>query len=267
MQTLFHFASNKRLPEILTRLTAVYGAKRQRHDDPLEQLIFSVVGEKTPGAVALARFHHLRQVFPRWSDIRDASPDALIPTLRGVADFARKATILPQILRAIEKHHGLLDLDFLADYSVEAARQWLEALPGVSSLSVAATLNFSSLHKTILMVDDDSARVLRRLRLVSPSAPRSALDRLIVEIMPAKWRARETRSLYFGLSRLGRALCHQGRPECKTCCLATLCPTAKQGSATLLNFPSDKERQLRQHSNANKGANKKGPTRKTKAGP
>ncbi len=240
MQTLFTFATEKRLPEILCRLQAVYGKTRRGESDPLSQLVFCVVGEKTPGALALASFHRLRQEFARWSDIRDADPDDLIPSLRGVADHARKAKLLPQILRQIEARHGLLELDFLADWPIEAAQKWLQGLPGIRAAAAAATLSFSSLRKTILSVDHDSARPLRRMALVPAGAPLSALDRYIGENLPFQWKAREARSLHDGLARLGRNICHQGRPDCKHCPLNDLCPTAKHGSAKVLNFPQKK---------------------------
>ncbi|MBD0427573.1 endonuclease III domain-containing protein [Aquisalinus flavus] len=231
------FARDKRLPDILDRLSRAWPSPARPNAEPLSQLVFMVLVGGTPTAVALAVFQRLRQRFRNWGDLRDADPDVLLPVLRGVERVTDKATTLPRLLQAIETKRGELDLGFLEQWNSDEAMTWLCALPGVDATIAAATLSFSTLRKTVATVDQDSARPVRRLRLAPEGTPISALDRHIMERMPADWKAAELNRLYQGLTRLADKVCHRGKPDCKHCPLSDLCPTAANSTATILTFP------------------------------
>ena len=237
MQMSLTFARDKRFYAVLDRLSAAWPLKPREDSDPLSQLVFMIVSAETPSALALAAFRRLRGRFPRWADLRDAPPDMVLASLRGVDHAPDKATTLPRVMQMIEDRHGLIELDFLAGWTSEAARQWLEQLPGVDAMISAATLNFSSLRKTVMTLDGESARVARRFGFVPAGAPMSALDRHIMDQMPVEWKADDLTRLYHGLKKLGQAHCHRGRPACKTCPLSDLCPSAARKPAEVLAFP------------------------------
>lgn len=244
MQMSLTFARDARFYQVLDRLSAAWPSQEQGNSDPLSQLVFMVLSAQTPSALALAAFRRLRARFSRWSDLRDAAPDLLLATLRGVTQAPEKATTLPRLLQAIEDRQGLIELDFLAGWTNEAARQWLEELPGVNATISAATLNFSSLRKTVMTLDGESARVARRFGFVPAGAPMSALDRMIMDRMPPEWKAGELARLYRGMKKLSENLCHQDKPACKVCPLSDLCPSANRQAATILAFPSKARKPL-----------------------
>lgn len=237
MQMSLTFARDKRFYEVLDRLSAAWPMKQRENSDPLSQLVFMILSADTPSALALAAFRRLRGRFPRWADLRDAPPDMVLASLRGIERALDKATTLPRVMQAIEDRHGLIELDFLAGWASDAARQWLEQLPGVDATTSAATLNFSSLRKTVMTLDGESARVVRRFGFVPAGAPMSALDRHIMDHMPAEWKAEELTRLYHGMKKLSEATCHRGKPDCKTCPLNDLCPSAARKPAEVLAFP------------------------------
>ncbi|WP_306250028.1 endonuclease III [Parvularcula sp. IMCC14364] len=237
MQMPLSFAADARLPVILDRLSAAWPPREAQNADPLSQLVFMLVSADTPSAIALAAHQRMRLRYPRWSDLRDEAPEVLLNVLRGVERAVEKAVTLPRLLQAIEDRHGLLELDFLGGWSTAAAREWLEALPGVDSTISAATLNFSTLRRTILTLNNQTARAARRLGLVEKGAPMSALDRQVMDRVPADWQAREVSVLYGGLRKLTETYCHQGKPECGRCPLNDLCPSASAQSASIIRFP------------------------------
>ena len=242
MQMSLTFARDKRLPEILTRLRAAWPAPDRPNTDPLSQLVFMVLVSGTPTALALAAFQRLRQRCRNWAELRDAPPEMLLPVLRGVDRATDKATTLPLLMLAIERRHGVLELEFLESWSSDQALDWLCALPGIDATIAAATLSFSSLRKTVATIDQETARPVRRLRLAPEGAPMSALDRHLLEAMPADWTGAELARLHQGLARLADRVCHRGRPDCRACPLNDLCPTGMSQSAQILAFPGKRRR-------------------------
>ena len=234
------FTHDQRYPTVLARLISSWPIKEQQNADPLSQLVFMIISDRTPSALALAAFQRLRARFPRWSDLRDAPPDMVLGLLGGVDRSLDKATTLPRLIQAIEDRHGLIELDFLSGWTTEAARQWLEDLPGVDTMMSAATLNFSTLRRTVMTLDRDIARVLRRFGFVPDGAPLSALDRLVLENIPATWQAEELSALYQGMIKISQTVCHHGRPECKRCPLNDLCASASRRAAKVLAFPTSR---------------------------
>ncbi len=242
MQMPLSFAADQRFPEVLNRLKAAWPPREEQHADPLSQLVFMLVSADTPSAIALAAYRRLRSRYHGWPAVRDEAPEVLLRVLRGIDKAVEKAVTLPRLLQEIEDRHGLLELEFLAGWTTQAAREWLEALPGVDAMISTATLNFSTLRKTVLALDPEGARVVRRFGFVAPAAPMSALDRQIMDKIPASWQAKEMSSLYSGIHKLAGTYCHKGRPKCAKCPLNDLCPTSKKASAAILQFPSKSQK-------------------------
>ena len=238
MQAPLHFAVDNRLPEILDRLQELFPVKRKAEaTNPLDQLLYAVVGTGLPASSALAVYRRLRSTFPKLSCLRDASGQALKDVLVGVPAAEMKAAAIPEILRQIEEAFGALTLDPLARLDTEAAHRFLSDLPRVTDAIAASVLSFSGHERIALHVEKDSGRVLRRLGLSEPGAPLSALPRQLIERAPMEWRSATFLELSRGLLRLADRFCHQGKPDCASCPLASLCPSARETSAQVLSFP------------------------------
>ena len=238
MQTSMTFATDNRLPEILARAERLAPARQGRITDPLSQLVFAVVAEDAAPAVGLAVYNRLRATCPRWSDLRDATPETLARVLVGTPGAAAKAEALPAIIRAIEDERGVIELDFLRRMTTEAAARWLETLPGIGAATAAAVLSFSDLRRSIMSVDQRTARPIRRLGLSPTAAPISALPRHVAERAPSSWGPEEFAGLTRGLSKLGRTVCTDGKPDCAACPMSDLCPSARRKTAEVVAFPA-----------------------------
>ena len=241
MQISLHFARDGRLPELLSLLKASWPGREQGQCDPLSQLVFVLIGARTPGALALAAFHRVRQAHRHWTGVKTMAIADLVKLLAGVGDAERKARVIKNILAEIDRRHGALELDFLAKMSTGAARDFLESLPGVGPTASAATLNFSTLQRTVLSVTEETTRPIRRLGLVPDGAARSSLDRHIIERMPPEWQAQDLTALHQGFEKIARHFCHPGKPDCPACPIASLCSTASRGSGDVVAFGRNKE--------------------------
>lgn len=236
MQTSMTFAVDNRLPEILQRVRALFPAPKRGVTDPLGQLVFAVIAEDAAPSVGLAVFNRLKASYPRWSDLRDASPEAVERLMIGIPGGKKKAAALPLIIAQIEAERGVIELDFLGRLGTDAAARWLERLPGVTSTAASAVLSFSDLRRPVVSIGRDAARAVRRLGLAAPSAPLSAVPRQVAERAPSDWRAEEFADLGRGLARIARSSCNEARPDCGACILKDLCPSASRSEAKVLSF-------------------------------
>ena len=90
-----------------------------------------------------------------------------------------------------ERREGELSLDFLAEWPVAEARDWLEELPGVGPKTSAATLLFSRLRKPALPVDSHHHRVAERLGLIPAGVAVGPSHALLEAQLPADWSAQQ----------------------------------------------------------------------------
>ncbi|MCQ8185131.1 hypothetical protein [Parvularcula maris] len=240
MQAPLNFAVDNRLPEMLERLTQLLPPKRQEPaTNPLDQLLYGVVSQGLSSSGATACYKRIRQRYPSFVSMRDADPEVLRTLLVGVPAAALKAAALPEILRLVEETSGVLSLDALRRLDTEMALRFLTKLPRVNDDIAISVLRFTGAERVVMQVDRDVARPMRRLGLSEPAAPLSALPRQLIERAPVSWRSSDFAELSRGLGTVAGRWCHQARPDCAHCPLASLCPTAERAPkpAKVLSFP------------------------------
>jgi endonuclease-3 len=230
MQTLFDFDPSPRLPRLRESLRAAFGPQvSQARLDPVSQMIKSLISARTYDSVSAAAFANLRRAFPDWAALKEAEP-ARIEALLGETTFAdQKARQLPVLLKVVDHRAGGLDLGFLADWPVEQATAWLEALPGVGAHTAAAVLNFSTLNKRAMVVDGHVNRVARRLALVGRSSEPGQTGRSLMAMASSDWSAETVFELHWLLKGLGQAICTDTPPACGRCPLKADCPRVDVG--------------------------------------
>ena len=209
------------------RLCAAYGCPIPYfHDfDPLSELVSSLLSHRTRNAESGRAFKQLRARFPTWEAVRDA-PTAEVEELVAPCTWPeQKAPRIQQVLRAItEKRGGELSLDFLEDWPVIEAREWLEDLPGVGPKTSAATLLFSRLRKPALPVDSHHHRVAVRLGLIPASISVGPAHALLEAQLPADWSAQQVYDNHEALMLHGQRVCLPRGPKCGKCVVLDLCP-------------------------------------------
>jgi endonuclease-3 len=213
------------LPRVRDRLLARLGPRRDgRRRDPVSQLVRSMLGSKTRDEVSRRVFRELRQRYPSWERLGEASPRAILRIIWPVNLAEPKAEQLPQALRMIVACTGRLGLDHLSDLDEEAAMQWLRRLPGVGSKIAAAVLNFSTLRKRALVVDTHLLRLGGRLGLLPLDADYDAGYEQLMRQLPDAWDAEDLAELHRLMKLLGQTICTAHAPACGACPLRDLCP-------------------------------------------
>ncbi len=194
-----------------------------RRDDPLEELILTVLSQHTSDVNAERAFGTLRARLPTWEAVARARPSVVADAIRSGGLGNVKAPRIQAILREIVDREGRYDLDRLHASSDGAVRDYLTTLPGVGPKTAAVVMAFS-LGRAALPVDTHVHRVTRRLGLVGPKASAEQAHRALDALVPADIQV----AMHVGLIRLGREVCRAGRPRCEVCSLNDVCPTGKE---------------------------------------
>ncbi len=216
-----------RAMEVHERLCKVFGCPIPFfHDlDPLSELVSSLLSHRTRNADSGRAFRQLRERFPHWVEVRDAPVEAIEATISTCTWPEQKAPRLKQVLLAIgERRAGELSLEFLRDWPVIEAREWLEELPGVGPKTSAATLLFSNLRKPALPVDSHHHRVAVRLGLIPEKMAVGPAHAVLERLIPQEWSAQQVYDHHELFMLHGQRVCHPRNPSCSSCPLRNLCP-------------------------------------------
>ena len=212
--------TRRRIRAIVERLERAFGPlEPPRRQDPLDELILTVLAQHTSDTNAKRAFADLRRARPAWAQVV-ATPDLELEAIIRSGGLApTKAPRIKAILAEIERREGAFDLSGLASLDDQTARAYLVSLPGVGPKTAAIILSFS-LGRDALPVDTHVHRTTTRLGLIPSGTSAERADRLLHEAVPDGLRT----PMHTGLIRLGRLVCHARAPACVTCPLRRMCP-------------------------------------------
>ena len=205
--------------EVHRRLLAKYGEPTWRpHMDAVSELVSTILSQNTNDVNRDVAFDRLRSRLPTWEQVRDADLESVIEAIRTAGLANQKGPRIQDALRRITQERGELDLDFLADWPVEDAKDWLCAINGVGPKTAAIVLLFS-LGRPAFPVDTHVHRVTKRLGLIGPRVSREKAHVSLEELVP------ETAyySFHLNLIHHGRQTCSSRSPKCSECPLRDLC--------------------------------------------
>jgi endonuclease III len=216
-----------RVARIREKLRDVYGVPlAPPHEDPLAELVLTVLSQSTNDRNRDVAFLRLRERFASWDEVRAAPVSEVEEAIRPGGISKVKSQRIHDILVAIEdtnKVRGSLDLDWMRDAPVPESRAFLCALPGVGRKTAACVLLFSYGLRDI-PVDTHVSRVGMRLHLLRPGAPFEELHDAMLALTPPGAEL----EFHVNLLRHGRRTCHAQRPQCASCTLRRLCPAFRQ---------------------------------------
>jgi endonuclease-3 len=214
-----------RVGRLRERLRDVYGVPcAPPHEDPLAELVLTVLSQSTNDRNRDVAFLGLRDRFDTWDAVRDAPVDEVEEAIRPGGISKVKSQRIHDILVAIEAANPAagLDLGWMRDAPVAVSRDVLCALPGVGRKTAACVLLFSYALRDI-PVDTHVSRVGMRLRLLRPGAPFEELHDAMLALTPPGAEL----ELHVNLLRHGRRTCHAQRPACAVCVLRRSCPSSR----------------------------------------
>jgi endonuclease-3 len=218
------------LLETHRRLCDAYGCPVSYfHDlDPLGELVSSLLSHRTKNADSGRAFKALRAAYADWAAVRDAPTAEVEALIAAVTWPEQKAPRIQAVLREITRRRGgELSLDILAGLSPQAARAWLEALPGVGPKTSAAVLSFSKLRMRALPVDSHHHRVAARLGIIPAGLAVGPAHAVLEAMLPADWSAQAVYDHHEVMMFHGQRCCYYAAPACERCTLLDLCPTGK----------------------------------------
>ena len=209
----------ERTAEVHRRLLEEYGAPTWRpHMDAVSELVSTILSQNTNDVNRDVAFDRLRSRLPTWEQVRDADTEIVIEAIRPAGLANQKGPRIQEALRLITLERGELDLDFLADWPVEEAKDWLCAINGVGPKTTAIVLLFS-LGRPAFPVDTHVHRVTKRLGLIGPRVSREKAHVILEKLMPED----AYYPFHLNLIRHGRQVCSSRSPGCAGCFLRHLC--------------------------------------------
>jgi len=209
--------------EILER---VYGRQeRYSSKSPTEQLISTVLSQRTTYADERAAFQSMWQEFGSWQSIMQAPVDSLQETISAAQFPEVKAPRIKAILRQILEERGDFDLDFLKTWEVDEASAWLRRLPGVGHKTATFLLLFV-FRLPALPVDTHVHRVSQRLGIIDTRVSEAKAHQLLRDMLPQK--AADLLNFHKLFFKHGQRVCLWSRPNCQQCPLRDLCDSYAQ---------------------------------------
>ncbi|HEX6587149.1 MAG TPA: endonuclease III [Solirubrobacterales bacterium] len=216
--------SRRRVIAIRDRLRELYGRPLwEPHGHPIAELVRTVLSQNTNDRNRDVAYERLRERFPTWEDVRDASTEEVEAAIKPGGLSATKA---PRIQGILERLGELPDLDWLAEAPREEALSYLSDLPGVGRKTAACVLIFA-FGRPEIPVDTHVHRVGGRLGLFRARASFEEAHDEMLAVTPPE----DAYELHINLIRHGRAVCRP-RPRCGECALRRMCPFYRSGAAT-----------------------------------
>jgi len=206
----------RRVRAIRDRLREIYGIPvAPSHDDPLAELVLTVLSQSTNDRNRDVAYLRLRERFSSWAAVRDAALSEVEEAIRPGGISKVKSRRIQEILQALPAD---LDLSWMRDAPVQESRDFLCALPGVGRKTAACVLLFAYGLPDI-PVDTHVSRVGTRLGLFRPGAPFEELHDDLLAMTPVG----QEHEIHINLLRHGRRTCASQRPSCQECGLSRLC--------------------------------------------
>jgi endonuclease III len=208
----------KAIRTVCKKLTRTYGSPRFGNPtDPLDDLIYVVLSNKTTPATARRIYERLRKRFRKWDEILATRGSVLRTILKPAGLSVVKSKHIRAALRSIKVAFGVCDLRPLRRLSAHAAQDYLIGLPGVSE-KVAKCIMMYTLHHPVLPVDTHVHRISSRLGWTSRKRADQCHDELEALVPP-----RLRRNFHVACIAHGRAVCRPRNPRCDQCCVKQEC--------------------------------------------
>ncbi len=208
----------ERISLFISRINAHYGEQKwTRWREPVGELVRTILSQNTTDKNSLRAYADLIKKYPTWDDLILAKEEEIAEIIRsgGLANI--KAKKIKKALIEIKQQRGKIDLEFLADFDVQKAEDYLVSLDGVGPKTAACVLIFS-FNFPIMPVDTHIHRVSNRLGMVSTKT-REKTHELMKSLIPPE----EMYNFHLNIIEHGRKVCKAGKPKCLECFLSDLC--------------------------------------------
>lgn len=214
-----------RVLEIRRRLNDAFGQPEWRTPlPPVDELVSTILSQNTNDDNRDAAFETLKESFPDWESVLQADTEAVVDAVRTAGLANQKGPRIQKALAQIKDFTGgKITLDFMREWPVEKARQWLTDLKGVGPKTAAIVLLFS-LEIPAFPVDTHIYRVTGRTGLRPENLSVEKTHAFLEERLPEE----TFYDLHLNLIRLGREVCGARKWHCYRCPIIDLCDFNKK---------------------------------------
>jgi len=210
----------RKIGRIAKILEKEYGLKVWRKgDDPLSQLIKTILSQNTTDTNSLRAFDNLRSRFPTWAQANEAPAREVAEAIRGGGLARIKAERIKKILAQVCEAHPGCDLSFLSTWPTDRIKEFLGQFIGVGEKTIACVLLFA-LGRPVMPVDTHILRVGKRLGLIPERMDAPKAHQLLQATVPVSL----VYPLHLNLIQHGRRTCRARGPACPRCVLRRKCP-------------------------------------------
>lgn len=217
---------NTAVSNVCRALKRTYGSPRLGNpSDPLDDLIYIILSNKTGPLTARRTYKRLRQRFEKWERFLTAPILEVQRILRPAGLSSVKSRQLRGALRSIKLHLGSCDLRPLRGMPAAKTEEFLVGLPGVSE-KVAKCIMMYTLNRRVLPVDVHVHRVASRLGWTKRKRADQCHQEL-ESLVPPRWRY----AFHVGCVLHGRAICRAQKPLCGHCPISRYCEYFKAQTA------------------------------------
>jgi endonuclease-3 len=208
---------------IIQRLNENYGEKKwERWREPVGELIRTILSQNTTDKNSLRAYANLINRFPTWEEVMNAELDDIVEQIRSGGLENIKAKKIKKCLEEIKNRQGKIDLEFLANYKLDEAEEYLTSLDGVGPKTAACVLIFS-FNFPIMPVDTHVHRLANRLGMVETKTREKTQ-----EAMKSIIHNKEIYNFHLNLIEHGRKVCKASKPLCENCFLTDVCEYFKE---------------------------------------
>jgi endonuclease III len=215
-------AEARTINAVCLALERAYGSPRHGNKtNPLDELIFIILSNRTTPRTHSMVYAALKTAFPTWNSVRAADRRTIRRVLEPAGLSRLRADQIIRIVRRLRLVFGRATLAPLRAMRDGDAEAFLTALPGVGR-KVAKCVLMYSLNRHVLPVDVHVHRIAKRLGLTVKKRPDTSQD-LVEAAVPAPLRY----GFHVNAVAHGRSTCRPANPRCSECCISRWCPSRR----------------------------------------
>lgn len=184
-----------------------------RHSTPFQLLIATILSAQSTDAQVNLVTPGLFQRYRTPADFANARREELEQAIHSTGFFRAKTRAIQNASRMLVERYG---------GEVPRTLEELVQLPGVGRKTANVVL--SKFGVPGIVVDTHVRRLSRRMALTAHDDPDKIEQDLMAAVPRAEWGAFSLRMIYFG-----REVCDAKRPQCPSCPVRDLCPSARYG--------------------------------------
>ncbi len=186
--------------------------------DPLDELVFILLSEKTDEEKYLKAFRRLKAHFLKWEGLLNAKRSQIESLIKDAGFGKRRAELLKRILQGIIQRFGSLDLSPLSSMTPVEAERELLCLPGIGCKAARCVLLYC-FDFPVLPVDVHTYRLAVRLGFIHRWVSYEQSHTLLQKGIPQHLR----KAFHVNAVAHGRTRCFAHDPDCQGCPLRKYC--------------------------------------------